>query len=877
MNKMLIHEKKSNRHNIYIYILKYSVIFLLFSIVAFYPFYFKGVSLVNINDGRLQYIPVRYYLHRFIPKLFSRFLSGEYNLSTIDLSIGFGEDPLQVLTYYGFCSPLVFLCSLFSMEQADFVYSVYLIFELYLSGITFSAFCRYFHLPDDHILLGALAYAYCSYIAMDWADFMVFLYMFPLMLLGIKMLVDQGKKYVLMISVIYTGLCGFYFLYGITVLGIIYALILVLCKKNGKKVKLQIVCKGIWTYILAIGLIAPLFLPAVIYFFQSSRFSKQMLENWLVYSPEYYQRLFLNFTASYTTDIGSVFSIIFILAVLYLTISIRKLDEEKIFSYCIFIGFILLTVGNYLFNGFAYTSSRWQFVIGFIFSFYSVFGVGMLRQNDKYYILKTVLIIGFFYSVNVMLVQDTKYYMGIAIFLMSIVTLGSIVLLKKDSRYYKLLSILIMMLISLHVNFDLEEEELLNRVADKKSSYENLREVPSVEIYKEFSSRYTEGRIASMPQSIVLNRGLAFGFPDTTEYLSVINGGLSEFGKILEVAGMKWTHDIDGLDNRTELYALQSVKYLASDIDYGEYIPKGFEYIGKGEYARFYENKLCLPFCTRYYSYFTNDNCNPIELQSKMLKSVFLKKDIDKTVQKDNSKVDNVNQIIFSVVEVNNAELRENCIALGENATITISYEVPKDSEIYLRICGADMGKEYSGTQEINLYSGNGISAVHLLGENNSYYYGQMNYTANLGYYQEEKRDTCVIFFSEPMNLYYDSIMLYAESMENYESCINKLKDNKIKDFYMDFNTISGVSNSDIDSILYFAIPFNKGWKAYLDEEETEILEANIANMAIEVPKGVHSFRLEYETVGLFEGILCCLLSIFALTIQYILHIRSIL
>ena len=49
-------------------------------------------------------------------------------------------------------------------------------------------------------------------------------------------------------------------------------------------------------------------------------------------------------------------------------------------------------------------------------------------------------------------------------------------------------------------------------------------------------------------------------------------------------------------------------------------------------------------------------------------------------------------------------------------------------------------------------------------------------------------------------------------------------------------------------------LPYSRGWRAYVDGREQEILRANTMNMALRLDSGEHEIVLTYETPGLKAG-----------------------
>ena len=66
---------------------------------------------------------------------------------------------------------------------------------------------------------------------------------------------------------------------------------------------------------------------------------------------------------------------------------------------------------------------------------------------------------------------------------------------------------------------------------------------------------------------------------------------------------------------------------------------------------------------------------------------------------------------------------------------------------------------------------------------------------------------------------------------------------------------VEGIVDAKQEGWVFVAIPFEQGWKAYVDGVETEIFQADIGYSAIKVQKGLHNITLQYRTPCLVEGI----------------------
>lgn len=68
-------------------------------------------------------------------------------------------------------------------------------------------------------------------------------------------------------------------------------------------------------------------------------------------------------------------------------------------------------------------------------------------------------------------------------------------------------------------------------------------------------------------------------------------------------------------------------------------------------------------------------------------------------------------------------------------------------------------------------------------------------------------------------------------------------------------NHLQGVVQAPQDGYVMFSIPYEKGWKIYVDGERQEIRKANLGFQGIAVTKGEHQIELKYQAPGLLQGL----------------------
>ncbi len=84
---------------------------------------------------------------------------------------------------------------------------------------------------------------------------------------------------------------------------------------------------------------------------------------------------------------------------------------------------------------------------------------------------------------------------------------------------------------------------------------------------------------------------------------------------------------------------------------------------------------------------------------------------------------------------------------------------------------------------------------------------------------------------------------------------VAELTDRAVLDFNKDGNGMTCRTNYDKDTYVYFSVPYDDGWTAKVDGEETKIISTG-GMMLIKVPAGEHQVVFDYYTAGLKEGII---------------------
>lgn len=82
-----------------------------------------------------------------------------------------------------------------------------------------------------------------------------------------------------------------------------------------------------------------------------------------------------------------------------------------------------------------------------------------------------------------------------------------------------------------------------------------------------------------------------------------------------------------------------------------------------------------------------------------------------------------------------------------------------------------------------------------------------------------------------------------------------QLKATAATSFKTDKNGFTAEVNREKESLVFFSIPYDKGWSATVNGKEATIEKVNVGFMAVVVPEGDSVIRFNYETPGLITGL----------------------
>jgi uncharacterized membrane protein YfhO len=108
-------------------------------------------------------------------------------------------------------------------------------------------------------------------------------------------------------------------------------------------------------------------------------------------------------------------------------------------------------------------------------------------------------------------------------------------------------------------------------------------------------------------------------------------------------------------------------------------------------------------------------------------------------------------------------------------------------------------------------------------------------------------------------------ILLNIEEKDIHEIYIKAVNERRKESFIIDKfsqNHITGTIETKGDRILFFSIPYDRGWSLKINGEPVEIEIVNIGFIGAQIGTGFHYIELEYRAPGLLPGAIISLLSL---------------
>ncbi len=757
----------------------------------------------------------------------------------VNFTTSSGINFIGILAYY-ILSPFSFILLLFPREQIYLAVSIVIALKILVSSLTCLYFIRtYFKkIPSGISVFLALIYAFSGYsLTMyqitPWIDVM---YLFPLIVMGLKKVLDLEKPTMYIVFLSLALICSFYVSMMVLIFIFLASFIYLLVYKNSKERKKGILALGITTIIslmISLFIIVPSYLQISI----SSRvgFDLGSLLN------------------SRTGPITDKFVMIMFGGVMYLglLLLIRNFKKHKKFITWYFPTLLIMLVPLIIepinkiwhFGSYAFFTYRAGFILMFLLIIGACYGfeyyknstnktvisqklisiiitvvscLGIIFLTIKYYDDFQAALYTLTLSVNHMLLCMLAFTTGLAF-------IGSFLILTACRKIDKFSTVLMGIILLVHITCN----SFLYLGIDSKQNYlmGQYRDLHQLEENYKSDDYY---RVKNLNDNFLTNTGMIMKYHSLDHFTSLTDRSNIRSLKKLGYSSMWVKTSSRGGTLFTD--ALLANKYImAKDKIKDNY----YKYIKKYGSFGFYESKMPLS-----YGYFINDNSeimdrdNSFEIQNYIYGTITGEKENLFTIY-DDWKLNNIKKKII--------DNKNSYHIIDEDAYNYFEKDVliTDKGRLYLEILGdIDNGNNMAIYQNFNIYINNKIFIKEAVEEYN-------NGVIDLGSFEDEIVNIKIELLTDSL---LDNITLGVMDNNKYEKFLSNNQTNSKVDFHR--NKINVEIESDKKQLLYLPIAYNTGYRATLNDKEVPVVKVFDNYIGIEVEKGINEIKLSFMPKG---------------------------
>jgi len=888
------------------HVIWYTMLFAITAVAVYYAFWTKGKGFVWHEDGVEQHYIALLYLGQWGREVLKTvFIEHSLSIPVWDFAMGQGSDILTTLQYYGLGDPLTMLTIFVPVEKTELLYIGLVLVRVYLSGLFFLFFCRYFGTVKTASIAGAFSYAFCGfsiYAGVRHHFFLTPVMYFPLLILGSEKILRRESPALFIVSLFLTIISNFYAAFMECIMVILFVVVRYLTMPMDRRWQklpfflLRFIVPGL----TGVAMATILLLPIVSCFAQNSRAGIEFAVP-MTYDLSYYERYFVQFMGQgalpYWTCLGLGALSVPSLCLLF---SKKKAYAELKWLFLILLGMQLIPFCGHIMNGFSYVSNRWSWAFAFLSS--CILVAMWPTMIDPVVKEKRLLFCGgaIYLAMAVFLLRgkktDTMYQWVLMTIGITVILCGGKGFGRKSWKAWGLTIICIVsVIVGANTVYGSSGKNYAGEFNKCGITYRQVTDTITTkakDIMNEGEfGRYTRTR--DLDNDSILN-----GTYGIATYWSLIGNQIAQYRSDMELAdthGHRW-NDYDG---RSYVTALNNVKYHLHDPQMDERI-LAFDfktYVKDPEFV-LYKTDTFLPMGYTYDSVLTRDEYEDLTAEQKqeaLVQSVLLEQETQQEYLHNTYKTTSWEIPYEMEVLSGNCDIDENGIYVRDIGTkIQVHFDSQKDCELYLNIKGLrahemtlmeyllqdkygqeiygqmDKGEKESYRQsqryvsrsaklKINVTDGVRDASILYRTNENQQYFGAHNYIVNLGYCENERNSIVVTF--ENRGVYeFDEMRIVCQPIDNLSAYISDRREEMLDNVEFGVNSVKGSIVVDDNKILCMAVPYSTGWKAYVDGEEKPVLRANVWSMAVELGPGEHTVEFRYMTPWLKTGIYISLL-----------------
>ena len=862
-------KKRTNQKRIrkrYVFAVLYTAIFCCLALWLDSIFASANKTFIWGTDGLAQHIVALKYIRN---ALITFFTTGEFAM--VDYTIGQGFDVIGTLNYYGFGDPVTLLTVFFPEGSLERMYENLILVRMYLSGLSVAYLCKVLGKTKVSVVVpAALLYAFSSFALVGGIRHPMFfcgLMYLPLLIAGVEKVICDKKIGTLVVVVALSFSSNYYFMYMSTIVAAIYFFIrqIGMYRADGIKKFFLRVGKIILSYVWGIALSAVILFPAVYAFLSNARTGAQLATPPLFFENEYYETLLYSVAAPTMTLNNWAVPSIGIFGAFSLCVLIahwKKTDRKLLLGFVILVAMMVFPYIGKIMNGFSYPTMRFSYAMSLLLVVMFVYAMDALKDIKE---IPTLVCCMFMAVICGCLMcnagnadRPELFYVTAAFGFLCIALIAGYCM-QRDKSYAKYILYVLSLVAVVNIGYN------SYALFDKNQHYRCFDYVDrgcltssmgprSVAMIKSVGddSFYRVEREKDMK-----NKSTFFGFNQTCFYWSVVPSGMTDLFVSTCISDYYKTYVMKGLERRTGLLSLASVKYY---VNYEKDAPFGFYKIDEktidGEKVYLYQNGCYLPLGVTYSSYMTREQynqLNPVEREQALLTSSVVDEKIDGI--RNNHKVTGVKITPISVRDKKKIKVSNFKFKSRKGAVVEYEFDGEPDSQTYIvfkNIHSKDPDIDRNAVEYKGIHRD---GRMRVIGDFAGNYFHKDGSVLNLGYSKSPQKKI-QLSFRKKRRYTFDGAYAVSVPISNYLECINNLRKNTLENIRIESNYITGTIQADQDEILQISVPYSKGYTVYIDGKKTDSFSSGVAYLGVKVAKGNHSVEIRYRTPWLLPGLI---------------------
>ena len=831
------------------------------------------------GDTRQSYWPMYHYIIEAIR---------EGTLKSWSFQIGLGT---STFTLYSFLfDPFIILFLLLPIKYLTYGLLISAIVKIVISGVLFYLYMNLLSIKKYPAVIASLVWAFNGYM-MLWGQhywFATMLVLFTFVMLSLEMWLRGKRPFFLPISIAIMGINSPYFLFMISFFLFFYVIFHYVLTEKTFSIKMFFMRIGRFfgSYFIGLGAGAIVFLPVSYLILSSPRTSGTFFDGDILKFATYmdYISIFLRLFSNNALGVGLNYfgsinyyegpmlssSLLFIILLPQLFFAKVKFKNKIVWALAAGICLILLTYPFFstLFSAFSSYNYRWNFLLIFL----NVLTIGYMLQNFSqerrvsflgFCLSAFFVIIGWYYCHKIMIFQgmipdayiQEKYLQRIALWVGLYLFCYVIILiyLAKSKKHCWILLLCIVSIELINFNYSTINDRLTVPidVEKKKEGYYDYTNEAIKYIHKLDKGFF---RIDKNYDSYSYNDSLFQNYNGVNSYNSLNQPSYINFVKELNL-GVEDIKLVSGFEHRPALRNLIGVKYILSK---DENVPNEYKKLATFGDVHVYKNLRVLPIGFTYDSYMSEEDfvkLMPFEQDSVLLRAAVLEKANNLPKYSDGNKMNsqsiNINSFKMLNGDVEYLKNMKDFAFISKSSDPGMSVHLPENDS------GWRIEFEIQGPNNTNgeiFWATKGGK----FNQEESYRFGIYKTPIKVAYELHDKNITDIRLDPGTIQGKYiiknfnivpvksNDVQNVFESIKNDDVHIQEFSNSKLK----------GKVKVEKDGLLFFSIPYNKGWTLKIDGKEAQTVLVNMGFTGATISKGNHTVELEYHQPLLKMGII---------------------